>query len=105
MRTFFMLYVVPCNALMSLRSINRGPRGILCTRGEKAQTSKRVSVIACDNVISKAQFATHLPEGNRIAFGKRCMPLASDVECATMRLAARYVPSARCGGICDIKKP
>ena len=70
MRTFFMLYVVPCNALMSLRA-KRG----------------------------------NLPEGNRIAFGKRCMPSASDVECATMRLAARYVPSARCGGICTIKKP
>ena len=34
-----------------------GPRGILCTRGEKAQTSIRVSVIACDNVISKAQLS------------------------------------------------
>ena len=34
---------------------DRGPRGILCTRGEKAHTSKRVSVIACDNVISKAK--------------------------------------------------
>ena len=43
---------------------NRGPRGILCTRGEKAHTSKRVSVIACDNVISKTKCATHLPEGN-----------------------------------------
>ena len=36
----------------------RGPRGILCTRGEKEQTSKRVSVIVSDNVISKARFAT-----------------------------------------------
>ena len=42
----------------------RGPRGILCTRGEKAHTSIRVSVIACDNVISKTKCATHLPEGN-----------------------------------------
>ena len=50
---------------MSLRSINRGPRGILCTRGEKAHTSKRVSVIACDNVISKAKCATYLPEGKQ----------------------------------------
>ena len=40
---------------LSLRGINRGPRGILCTRGEKAHTSKRVSVIAPDNVISKAK--------------------------------------------------
>ena len=38
---------------------NWGPRGILCTRGEKAHTSKRVSIIATDNVISKAQCATH----------------------------------------------
>ena len=42
---------------LSLRAEIMGPRGILCTRGEKAQTSKRVSVIACDNVISKAKFA------------------------------------------------
>ena len=62
MRTFFLLYVVPCKALMSLRSINRGPRGILCTRGEKAHTSKRVSVIAGDNAISKAQCAPYIPE-------------------------------------------
>ena len=48
---------------MSLRVIFWGPRGILCTRGEKAHTSKRVSVIACDNAISKAQCATHIPEG------------------------------------------
>lgn len=29
MRTFFLFYVVPCNALMSLLSINRGPQKIL----------------------------------------------------------------------------
>ena len=32
----------------------RGPRGILCTCGEKEHTSKRVSIIACNNVISNA---------------------------------------------------
>ena len=43
----------------------RGPLGILCTRGEKAQTSIRVSIIAPDNVISKAQFATRrLPKSS-----------------------------------------
>lgn len=42
---------------------NRGPRGILCTRREKAHTSKRESIIAPDNVISKAQCAPHRPEG------------------------------------------
>ena len=77
MRTFFLLYVVPCKALMSLRGAKRRgnlPEGNPCYKTharyfctcveKKAQTSKRVSVIACDNVISKAQFATHLPEGN-----------------------------------------
>ena len=34
-----------------------GPRGILCTRGEKAQTSKRVSIAVPDNAISTVQFA------------------------------------------------
>ena len=42
---------------MSLRGIYRGPSGILCTRGEKAHTSIRVSIIAPDNAISKAQCA------------------------------------------------
>ena len=32
-------------------------------RGKKAHTSKRVSIIACNNVISKVQCATHRPEG------------------------------------------
>ena len=68
-----------------------GPNGILCTRWEKeyasarqtfvacddclvkneaydaekkAHTNKRVSVIACDNAISKVQCAPHRPEGN-----------------------------------------
>ena len=48
---------------LSLRAEIRGPRGILCTRGEKAHTSKRVSIVAPDKVISKVQCATHRPEG------------------------------------------
>ena len=35
--------------------MGRGPRGILCTRGEKEHTSKRVSIIVPDNAISKAK--------------------------------------------------
>ena len=42
------------------------PKRYFCTFGEKAHTSKRESVIACDNAISKVQCATHLPEGNHI---------------------------------------
>ena len=38
---------------MSLRGVYRGPHGILCTRGEKEHTSKKVSGIAPDNAISK----------------------------------------------------
>ena len=34
------------------------PKKILCTFGEKEHTNKRVSVIACDNAISKVQCAT-----------------------------------------------
>ena len=36
----------------------RDPERYFCTFGEKAHTSKRVSVIAPDNVISKAKCAT-----------------------------------------------
>ena len=39
----------------------RGPQKILCTFGEKEHTSKRVSIIACNNVISKVQCATRCP--------------------------------------------
>ena len=38
----------------------RGPKKILCTFGEKEHTSKRVSIIACNNVISKVQCATRV---------------------------------------------
>ena len=42
---------------------NRGsPRDTVYSRG-KAHTSKRVSIAAPDNAISKEQFAPHLPEG------------------------------------------
>ena len=42
----------------------RGPQKILCTFGEKEHTSKRVSIIACNNVISKVQCATCVPIPN-----------------------------------------
>ena len=60
------LVVIRATHFMSLRAHCPlwGPRGILCTRGEKAHTNKRVSVIACDNAISKVQCAPHRPEGN-----------------------------------------
>ena len=45
---------------MSLRAKIRGPRGILCTRGEKEHTSKRVSIIVPDNAISKVKCATRV---------------------------------------------
>ena len=47
------LAVTLCRLVVNLR--NGEPRGILCTRGEKAHTSKRVNIIACNNVISKVQ--------------------------------------------------
>ena len=42
----------------SVLSQIRGPQKILCAFGEKEHTSKRVSIIACNNVISKVQCAT-----------------------------------------------
>ena len=51
------LYVIRATHFCVIASINRGPRGILCTRGEKARTSIKVSGIAPDNAISKAQCA------------------------------------------------
>ena len=38
------LAVTLCRLVVNLR--NRGPRGILCTRGEKAHTSIRVSIVS-----------------------------------------------------------
>ena len=38
------LAVTLCRLVVNLR--NGGPRGILCTRGEKAHTSIRVSIVA-----------------------------------------------------------
>ena len=40
----FILAVTLCRLVVNLR--NRGPRGILCTRGEKAHTSIRMSIVA-----------------------------------------------------------
>ena len=43
---------------LAVSALYRGPRGILCTRGEKENTSKRVSINAPDNAISEAKCAT-----------------------------------------------
>jgi len=51
------------SVILRYRAKIRGPQKILCTFGEKEHTNKRVSIIACNNVISKAQCATHRPEG------------------------------------------
>ena len=49
-----------CEALnvIARSCLLRGPHKILCTFGEKEHTSKRVSIIACNNVISKTKCAT-----------------------------------------------
>jgi len=38
---------------MSLRGAYRGPRGILCTRGEKEYASIRQAIVACDDWLVK----------------------------------------------------
>lgn len=50
---------------------------------EKAHTSKRVSVIALDNVISKAQFAPRARCGNRIVVVCH-FPLQYSAQCTIM---------------------
>ena len=59
---FFTLKTPKFSDLLSFfgnpKIVKLGPRGILCTRGEKAHTSKRVSVIARDNAILKEKCAT-----------------------------------------------
>ena len=68
---------IPCNALYVIASINRGPRGILSTRGEKAHTSIRVSIIACNNVISKVKCATWASD---VPYGAMLCKKQSDVS-------------------------
>jgi len=47
---------LPCKALLSLRNTsNRGPIGILCTRGEKEYASIRQPTVACDNRLVKRE--------------------------------------------------
>ena len=58
--------LLKCNKFVISSGNTGDPKRYFCTFGEKAHTSKRVSVIACDNAISKVQCATHLPEGNHI---------------------------------------
>ena len=50
----FLLGFIRAKHFMSLRGIYRGPRGILCTRGEKAHTSKRQTIVACDDCLVKS---------------------------------------------------
>ena len=64
----FILAVTLCRLVGNLR--NGGPRGILCTRGDKAHTSKRVSIIAPDNAISKVQLSG-TPKDTFVLLGKR----------------------------------
>ena len=59
-----------CFGRVILRNKIRGPRGILCTRGEKEHTSKRVSIIACNNVISKAKLMG-TPKDTFVLLGRR----------------------------------
>ena len=59
-----------CFGRVILRNKIRGPRGILCTRGEKEHTSKRVSIIAPDNAISKAKL-TGTPKDTFVLLGRR----------------------------------
>ena len=57
-----------------------GPRGILCIRGEKEHASKRASIIASDNVTSKAKCATRGQQGSLTA-KRKCLHFEASVQC------------------------
>ena len=46
---------IPYKVLNVIASVNRGPRGILCTRGEKEYASIRQPTAACDNRLVKRE--------------------------------------------------
>ena len=96
-----------------------GPNGILCTRWEKeyasvrqtfvacddclvkneaydaekkAHTSKRVSIIAPDNAISKVQCATHLPEGLPYKTPRKILMYLRGEKGANKHKSERYPP-------------
>ena len=46
---------IPHKVLNVIASVNQGPRGILCTRGEKEYASKRQPTVACDNRLVKRE--------------------------------------------------
>ncbi len=51
---------------LSLRAKKQGPRGILCTRGEKEYASIRQAIVACDDRLVKNEAYDargNLPEG------------------------------------------
>ena len=58
----------------------RGPQKILCTFGEKEHTSKRVSIIACNNAISKVQL-TGTPKDTLYFWGKGAHKQKSEHYC------------------------
>ena len=55
--------------LFGQKRSNRGPQKILCTFGDKEYASKRVSIIASDNVTSKAKL-TGTPQDTVYPWGK-----------------------------------
>jgi len=74
-----------------------GPRGILCTRGEKAHTSKRVSIIAPDNAISKAKLCDASP-GREPLYLIRCpfpaIPTLARND-VVLRTSYKYFPKTK----------
>ncbi len=90
--------------LFGQKRSKRGPQKILCTFGEKEHTSKRASIIASDNVTSKAKCATRGQQGvlgivqieDKQQSDAKC--LQSYTRCITQAFASnRRTPTARLG--------
>ena len=56
------------------------PKRYFCTFGEKEHTSKRASIIASDNVTSKAKCATRGQQGSSTA-KRKCVHFEASVQC------------------------
>ena len=79
-----------CRLVVNLR--NRGPRGILCTRGEKAHTSIRVSIVGTTMRFQKCSYRG--PRGILCTRGEKAQTSkrVSVIACDNVISKAKFAP-------------
>ena len=70
-----MKYIILCCALKI-----RGPRGILCTRGEKEHTSKRQTIVVHGDCLVKKEVCDAGTTGSLTA-KRKCLHFKASVQC------------------------